>query len=185
MDIPRCEHASGKRFYIENAREELKPGQFYYDRHSRLLTYLPTPSDGALSAFEAWAPQLITPVTISASGVQLSQLSVMFGAVDMSGFFEGDCDGQSATNLLTGAVQLACARGPPAQGCDSVLVSSVEIAHTGGFGLIMGRPERSPPTGNPPTAHIANAVLSRLRAHGRVGIYAHATLNATCTCIAC
>jgi len=38
VDIARCEHASGKRFYIENAIEELSEGEFYYDRVSRVLT---------------------------------------------------------------------------------------------------------------------------------------------------
>ena len=171
QDIPRCEHASGKRFYIENAKEELKESQFYYDRQSRELTYLPTASElaGGLAQFVAHAPQLITPVTITASGVSIKDLSVKFAAADMSGFFEGDCDGQSATNLLTGAVQLACERGQPSdqgKGCENVLISRVEIAHTGGFGLLVGQPDHRPvPHKNAPTARVQNAMFSRLRVH--------------------
>ncbi len=46
VDIPRCEHASGKRFSIEDAFEELdQPGEFYYDRQSGQLSYLPLPSE--------------------------------------------------------------------------------------------------------------------------------------------
>ena len=43
----------GRRFLVEDAREELdEPGEFYYDRLSRELTYLPLPGE-ELAHFEA------------------------------------------------------------------------------------------------------------------------------------
>ena len=108
LNIPRCEHASGKRYLIEDALEELdQPGEFYFDRQSHELTYLPLPHE-QLSAFEAWAPQLITPVSVQASYVTLKDVSVVHAAADMDGFFVGDCDGQSASNLHSGAIELNC-----------------------------------------------------------------------------
>ena len=89
LNIPRCEHASGKRFLIEDAKEELdQPGEFYYDRQSRALTYLPMP-DEQLAGFEAWAPQLITPVLVQAPNIKVEKLSVIHAAADMDGFFIG------------------------------------------------------------------------------------------------
>ena len=55
LNIPRCEHASGKRFLIEDAKEELdEPGEFYYDRKTNELTYLPL-ADEQLKSFQAEA----------------------------------------------------------------------------------------------------------------------------------
>jgi hypothetical protein len=124
------------RYYIEDALEELdEEGEFYYDRQSRKLTYLPLPHEqlglegSDEGAFEAWAPQLITPVSIKAAHVTVKDLSLLHAAADMDGFFKGDCDGQSATNLKTGALDLSC-------NCSGIVVTNVEVAHTGGFGVI-------------------------------------------------
>ena len=155
-NIPRCESHSGKRYYIENAREELdRPGEFYYDRHSRELTYLPLPheqlGDAAGGGFEAWAPQLVTPVALKASNLILRDLSVVHAAADMSAFFDplNDCDGQSASSLQTGAVAINCSatwREPSVERdsggasneskCSNVTLHNVEIAHAGGWGVI-------------------------------------------------
>lgn len=101
-------------------------GEFYYDRQSRELIYLPFPdeklSDGL---FEAWAPQLIAPILITAKHVKVEGLSVIHAAVDMDGFFIGDCDGQSASNLHTGAIVLN------GSSASQVTVKDVEVAHTG------------------------------------------------------
>jgi len=135
VDIPRCEHASGRRFYVEDAREELdEPGEFYYDRATRELTYLPEAGESlhaAGGAFEAWAPQLIAPVALRADFVELRDLSVVHAAADMSGFFEGDCDGQAASNLLAGgAVTINGSIG-------GAVLANVEVAHVGGFGVVV------------------------------------------------
>ena len=130
VSIERCEHASGKRFYIEDAIEYLdEPGEFYYDRQTRKLTYLPLENE-RLEDFEAMVPQLITPISIEAAHVTVKELSVLHAAADMDGFFVGDCDGQSASNLKTGAVALSC-------NCTGITVENVEVAHTGGFGFIL------------------------------------------------
>jgi hypothetical protein len=116
----------GKRFLIEDAKEELdQPGEFYYDRQSRELIYLPTEGEQLAAGFEAWAPQLITPLSVKAENVMVEKLSVVHAAADMDGFFEGDCDGQSASNLHTGAILINASK---------VKVSEVEVAHAGGFG---------------------------------------------------
>lgn len=132
VNIPRCEHASGKRFLIEDAREELdEPGEFYYDRGTRELIYLPLPEENlADGKFEAWAPQLIAPILVTANHVKLAGLSVLHAAADMDGFFVGDCDGQSASNLHSGAVVLN------GSSASQVTVNNVEVAHTGGFGVV-------------------------------------------------
>ena len=105
---------------IEDAKEELdEPGEFYYDRQSRELIYLPMP-DEQLDSFEAWAPQLITPVSVQASNVMIEKLSVIHAAADMDGFFIGDCDGQSASNLHTGAIVIYGS-------ASKVTVSEVEV----------------------------------------------------------
>jgi hypothetical protein len=148
VDIPRCEHASGKRYLIEDAREELDAsGEFYYDRQSRELTYLPLLHE-VLSTVEIWAPQLITPVFVKASHVTLQDLSIVHAAADMDGFFVGDCDGQSASNLHSGAIDLNCSLSP----CTGVTVQNVEVAHTGGFGVITHEA-------------VSNTKLSRLHLH--------------------
>ena len=49
---------------------------------------------------QAWAPQLVTPVSVQADHVTLRGVSVLHAAVDMSGFFAGDCDGQVSTRIL-------------------------------------------------------------------------------------
>ena len=93
-------------------------------------------------------------------------LSVVHEAADMDGFFVGDCDGQSASNLHTGAIALNCtaeslsspspsssdaqaggdsgdlqADAACADGqCCGVTVENVEVAHTGGFGVITQSP---------------------------------------------
>ena len=59
----------------------LLAGEFYYDRQSRELIYLPFPDeDLAEGQFEAWAPQLIAPVLIEAEHVTLDGLSVLHAA---------------------------------------------------------------------------------------------------------
>ena len=135
VDIPRCEHASGKRFLIENSLEDLSVGEFYFDGQSKELMYLPKEGE-QLSDFTLWAPQIITVVSIDgASNVIVQNLSIAHAAADMSGFFQGDCDGQSATNLRSAAVQVNCSAGVT---CHSVTIRDVEIAHTGGTGITVG-----------------------------------------------
>ena len=48
----------------------------------------------------------------------------------MDGFFIGDCDGQSASNLHTGAIMLN------GSSASQVTIKDVEVAHTGGFGVM-------------------------------------------------
>ena len=134
VDIPRCEAHSGKRFYISNARELLTitPGQFYFDRTTSELTYFPaTERERAQlenGSFVAYAPSAVTLMDVrGASRVRVRDLSFVHAAADMSGFFEGDCDGQSATNLLSAAVQLNNAQ--------HVSMERVGVRHTGGFGV--------------------------------------------------
>jgi hypothetical protein len=136
VDIPRCEHASGKRFYLQNARELLtKPGQFYYDRSASELLYLPLPTESSVSNFTAFAPSAITLLNISGQDnkqrlvkdISVQHLSFVHAAADMSGFFEGDCDGQAASNLKTSAVRVANAT--------AVSFDMVGVRHTGGFGV--------------------------------------------------
>lgn len=147
VGIPRCEHASGKRFLIEDAREELDPrGEFYFDRQTRELTYLPLPAE-ELAGFEAYAPQITTLLSVDgASDLVLEDLTLAHAAADMAGFF--DCDAQSATNLRSAAVELSC---PAGQACERLVLRRLEIAHTGGFGLAAaaGIADRLP-VGEPP-----------------------------------
>ncbi len=100
--------------------------------HPRALAPPPPLSPPSFSAqlddFEAWAPQLVTPVLVRADHVALRDLSVMHAAADMSGFFEGDCDAQSASNLHSGAIQLNCTDSSGsgvAKGCTDVAVERV------------------------------------------------------------
>ena len=132
VNIPRCEPHSGKRFYISNARELIRPGQFYFDRTKSELTYYPANEHERAQletgSFLAYAPSSMTLMDVrGASRVRVQDLSFVHAAADMSGFFVGDCDGQSATNLLSAAVQLNHAR--------QVSMERVGVRHTGGFGV--------------------------------------------------
>ncbi|EDQ90484.1 uncharacterized protein MONBRDRAFT_7138 [Monosiga brevicollis MX1] len=131
VDIPRCEHASGKRFYVEDAREYLArvPGRFYVDREARMILYHPLPLEASQrSKFQAVIGQNITLLRgAGASGVRIANLSLMHGQVDMLGYFEGDCDAQSATNLKSAAVVVN-------NGSDWN-ITNVAIAHVGTHGL--------------------------------------------------
>ena len=128
VDIPRCEHASGKRFYLEDAWEYLDtPGEFYVDRQANTVTYLPLPGEAAASLV-AYAPQLITLLSATnTSQITASSLALVHGAADMSGFFEGDCDAQSAANLLSAAVSLNHAA--------AITLTNLSVAHTGSEGI--------------------------------------------------
>jgi hypothetical protein len=123
VDIPRCEHASGKRFYLQNARELLtQHGQFYYDRGTSELLYVPLPNERDPKNFTAFAPTMVTLLDVNGgkvngtqsnrhrntlvNGITVSDLSLVHAAADMDGFFKGDCDGQAASNLKTAAVQV-------------------------------------------------------------------------------
>lgn len=132
VDIPHCEHASGKRFFVENARELLlQPGQFYHDRRAGKLLYLPLPEERGLAAsITAYVPKLITLVRVDgAVGASITNLTLAHAAVDFSGFFAGDGDGQAATNLQTAAVEVL--------NTTAFTMTTVEVAHTGGFGLLV------------------------------------------------
>lgn len=145
VDIPRCEHASGKRFLIEDALEELSVGEFYFDRVSKVLTYLPLAGE-TLEGTSLWAPQLITVLSIDAAAgatdVSVQDLSIVHGAADMSGFFTGDCDGQSATNLRSGVLQVNGSVVPGARAV-TANIDRVEVAHTGSIGVVVGGMVRS------------------------------------------
>jgi hypothetical protein len=132
VDIPRCEHASGKRFYIEDALEELdEPGEFYLDHLSNKVLYYPFPGDG-VATFVAYAPQLKTLLNISHTmDVELTDLSFVHGMVDMDGFFIGDPDGQAASNLHSAAVAINYAA--------RVHFHDITLAHTGGNGLYFNK----------------------------------------------
>ena len=139
VDIARCDHASGKRFYLENAPELLTtPGQFYFDRSAGVVLYMPLPEEGETgpAAFVAYAPSAVTLMDVQGEaskpvvGLAVRNLSFVHAAADMAGFFEGDCDGQAATNLKSAAVQFGNARG--------IVLSDVGVAHTGGFGVHVG-----------------------------------------------
>ena len=132
VDIPHCEHASGKRFVVENARELLRqPGQFYHDRRAGQLLYLPLAAEREHAAsLTAYVPRVITLVRVDgAVGAELANLTLAHTAVDWAGFFSGDGDGQAATNLRTAAVEVLHTT--------SFALTNVEVAHTGGFGLLV------------------------------------------------
>lgn len=93
-------------------------------------------------------PQVITLLRAEGvSGVQIADLSLVHAAVDMAGFLVGDCDGQAASNLRSGAVEIRCG-GP----CTGPVVTDVEIGHVGGFAVAMD-------------GAVAGASLSRLLVH--------------------
>lgn len=139
VDPKHCEHASGKRFVIENARELLlQPGQFYHDRAAGRLLYLPRPEEqGRAASLTAYVPGLVTLACVDgATGAMVTNLTLAHAAADFSGFFAGDGDGQAATNLQSSAA-VAMVR------TTSFALTNVEVAHVGGFGLLIN----SPPNG--------------------------------------
>lgn len=130
VDIPRCEHASGKRFYIEDAVEYLSEGEFYRDSAAETITYIPYPHE-MVTNFEAYIPQAVTLVTATnTSDISFRGLSFVHGAVDMTGFFEGDCDGQSATNLKSAAIMFT--------NVSSSVIDRCQCKHVGSFGVSVG-----------------------------------------------
>ena len=127
VDIPRCEHASGKRFYIKDAIEYLTPGEFYVDGAAGVVSYAPLPGED-LASFVAYAPQLAVLADIrNTTGVAIRDLSLVHGTADMRGFFVGDPDGQSASNLKSASVAVNFAA--------DVSLTSIEVAHTGTYGV--------------------------------------------------
>jgi hypothetical protein len=49
VNISRCEHASGKRYFMANAMELLdEAGEFYYDNKNKTLYYGTMPTCGKL-----------------------------------------------------------------------------------------------------------------------------------------
>eukprot|EP00045_Choanoeca_perplexa_P005064 m.43187 g.43187 ORF g.43187 m.43187 type:complete len:668 (+) comp12910_c0_seq1:2-2005(+) len=132
VDIPRCEHASGKRYYIEDALEELdQPGEFYLDRVANHVLYYPYPGENVVD-FVAYAPQLNTLLNISHTmDVEVSNLSFVHGLVDMDGFFIGDPDAQSASNLHSAAVAVNHAA--------RVHLHGLTLAHVGGNGIYLNK----------------------------------------------
>lgn len=62
VDIKRCEHASGKRFYLENVFEALTPGHFFVSDTE--IFYMPLPQE-SLPTFTAYAPVLTEPIVIA------------------------------------------------------------------------------------------------------------------------
>ena len=117
---------------IENARELLlQPGQFYHDRTAGRLLYLPRPEEqGRAASLTAYVPGLVTLARVDgAAGAMVTNLTLAHAAVDFSGFFAGDGDGQAATNLQSAAVEVVRTT--------SFALTNVEVAHVGGFGLLI------------------------------------------------
>ena len=120
------------------------------------MLYVPLPGEGNASAFTAYAPSLYTLLDINGAvataaiaanktggrdstddgvnanastvaNITVRDLSLVHAAADLSGFFIGDCDAQSGTNLQTAAVQLSNSR--------NITLANMQVANGGGFGL--------------------------------------------------
>lgn len=132
VNIPRCEHASGRRFFMANALELLdSPGEFYFANATKTLYYAPLPAEDAdPTTLRAYAPDQNMIELVRGEGardVRLQDLALLHAATDMDGFFEGDCDAQSASNLQTAAVHFTHST--------NITLQNVTVAHTGGFAV--------------------------------------------------
>jgi hypothetical protein len=94
-------------------------------------------ADEKIESCSGFSPQIITVISIEdgTHDVVVQNLSVAHAAADMRGFFLGDCDGQSATNLRSGAVQVNCSAGKG--GCQRITIENVGVSHTGGTGVVV------------------------------------------------
>eukprot|EP01105_Mastigella_eilhardi_P015163 TRINITY_DN3449_c0_g1_i2.p1 TRINITY_DN3449_c0_g1~~TRINITY_DN3449_c0_g1_i2.p1 ORF type:complete len:512 (-),score=71.10 TRINITY_DN3449_c0_g1_i2:50-1585(-) len=113
----------------------LTSGEFYYDRATNVLSYIPLPSETDLDSLDVEVPQPLS--LLHAVGdptnnrfvmnVQFQDIAFEYAEVETEPCFASYCNGQSATFLTTAAIHLF--------GCKDWSFSHVEIAHVGGYGV--------------------------------------------------
>jgi hypothetical protein len=81
----------------------------------------------SLRAYAPWGTAIELIRSEGASDMIFANVSLLHAATDMNGFFEGDCDAQSATNLQSAAVHFFATA--------NVTVRNVTLAHVGGIGI--------------------------------------------------
>ena len=126
-----------QRYVVENCREALdSPGEWYFDRKTRVLHYWPVAGEDVLRALVE-APALTELVRFDGDPptgrfvhhIALSGLS--FQHVDWAVPNKGCADGQAAAFLDTAAIMARGARNCSLEYC--------EVAHVGGYALWLGQ----------------------------------------------
>lgn len=131
--------ASGKRFYVQGMKEAMDTaGEFYYDRESRVLSWMP-PDGVDPSSADIIIPRLEVLINVTGDVVtdptapvlvdslSIANLTFAHSTVETASCFSGGCDGQSATFLTTAALLF--------KGVSGCSLEGVRVAHVGGYGV--------------------------------------------------
>ena len=125
--------AAGSRYFFAGFREALdSPGEFYFDRVTRMLSVIPPPGVAG-DTMEVVLPQAVQLLQVFGANssapvhdLQFKNLTLEHAEVDVGTCFATACDGQSAAFLETAAVHVKYA--------SRVAFDHVTIAHVGGYG---------------------------------------------------
>eukprot|EP01105_Mastigella_eilhardi_P020956 TRINITY_DN5032_c0_g1_i1.p1 TRINITY_DN5032_c0_g1~~TRINITY_DN5032_c0_g1_i1.p1 ORF type:complete len:504 (+),score=81.35 TRINITY_DN5032_c0_g1_i1:660-2171(+) len=128
--------SGGQRFFFQNIFEALdSPGEFYYDRESRVLYYVAMDGEDDMNKLDCVVAQ--HTYLLHGSGVPTStsyveyvhfiDVTFEYAEVEADPCFDSYCNSQSASFLTTAAVHLYW--------CRNWLLSHVVIAHVGGYGV--------------------------------------------------
>ncbi len=117
------------RYWVENALELLdSPGEWYLDRSSGLLYYWPLPGE-RLDQIEAIVPRLPNLLRLDGPITSLTFRGLTFAHTEWAA--SRDAADMQASAEVPAAIQCQGTRGCTFENCT--------IAHTGGYGLALGR----------------------------------------------
>ncbi|KAH3763433.1 Right handed beta helix region [Pelomyxa schiedti] len=135
-----CSYGSGssgnKRFFFQNMFEALDtPGEFYFDRSTNILYYMPESAEYNLDLLDCRVPQPLS--LLKATGdplsgtyveyVEFHNFTFQYAEVETDSCFASSCTDQSASFLTTAAIHL--------YGCRNWILSGLTIAHVGGYAM--------------------------------------------------
>ena len=117
--------ASGSRFYFQNNFALVDTdGEFFVDLEARVVYYAGTDPTNAVMS-------LAVPVELvhvdGASDITFRNITFEFAGVETEACLGGQCDGQSASFLMTSAVHVV--------GATRATFQRVTVRHTGGYGI--------------------------------------------------